>query len=123
MSNQKCAAAGVVLAGVALSIMRTLSAQAPQRPVPQAPQGAQASQAPRPRRTAEVGWRLAPADQSYASIDGHLMQYVKEQTAMSRRYRDAGHQFWGRITGTEADSENAQWLMAQFTRIGLSDIK
>ena len=83
-----------------------------------------AAEAPRASRTTGVGWRLAPEDQSYASIDpAHLMEYVKAQTAMSRRYRDSGHQFWGRITGTSADDENAQWLMAQFKRIGLSDVR
>ena len=51
------------------------------------------------------------------------MQYVREITAISRRYRDNGHpQYWGRITGTDADAENAQWLMDQFRRIGLTDI-
>jgi len=61
---------------------------------------------------------------SYLSIDGkHLKQYVEEQTAISRRYRDHGHpQFWGRITGTEADAENAQWLLDKFRKIGLSDV-
>src|SRR5580765_5435354 len=69
-------------------------------------------------------WRLLPAEQAYLSIDGkHLKQYVEEQTAISRRYRDHGHpQFWGRITGTEADAENAQWLLEKFRKIGLSDV-
>jgi hypothetical protein len=74
-------------------------------------------------RAAEVGWSLAPSDERYAAIDGaRLKQYVGEQTAMSRRYRDNGHpQYWGRITGTSADTENAQWLMQKFRQIGLSD--
>src|SRR5579872_3758816 len=61
---------------------------------------------------------------SYLSIDGaRLKGYVDEQTAISRRYRDNGHpQFWGRIAGTEADAENAHWLMAKFKAIGLSDV-
>src|SRR5882672_12381397 len=69
-------------------------------------------------------WRSLPAEQPYLSIDGkHLKQYVEDQTAMSRRYRDNGHpQFWGRITGTEADAENAQWLEDKFRKIGLSDV-
>ena len=63
-----------------------------------------------------LNWRLLPSEQSYLSIDGeHLKQYVEELTAISRRYRDHGHpQFWGRITGTEADAENAQWLLENF---------
>jgi hypothetical protein len=76
------------------------------------------------RREAEIGWRLDPADQKYAAIEGqHLMQYVNELTAMSRKYRDNGHpQFWGRIIGTEADTENAEWMLAKFRRIGLADV-
>jgi hypothetical protein len=69
-------------------------------------------------------WRSLPTEQAYLSIDGrHLKQYVEDQTAISRRYRDHGHpQFWGRITGTEADAENAQWLEDKFRKIGLSDV-
>jgi hypothetical protein len=71
-----------------------------------------------------LNWRSLPAEQAYLSIDGkHLKQYVEDQTAISRRYRDNGHpQFWGRITGTEGDAENAQWLLDKFRRIGLSDV-
>jgi len=69
-------------------------------------------------------WRLLPTEQQYASIDGrHLKEYVNDQTAISRRYRDSGHQFWGRIIGTEADAENAQWLLENFRKIGLSDVR
>jgi hypothetical protein len=75
-------------------------------------------------RAAEVGWRLAPSDERYAAIDGaRLKQYVGEQTAISRRYRDNGHrQYWGRIIGTSADAENAAWLMQKLRQIGLSDV-
>jgi hypothetical protein len=68
-------------------------------------------------------WRLLPAEQPYAAIDGkHLKEYVGDQTAVSRRYRDSGHQFWGRIIGTEADAENAQWLLGKFRNAGLADV-
>jgi hypothetical protein len=68
-------------------------------------------------------WRLLPSEQQYASIDGqHLKQYVDDQTAISRRYRDNGHQFWGRIIGTEADAEDARWLLEKFRKIGLSEV-
>ncbi len=67
---------------------------------------------PAHHRPGEIGWNLAPEDEKYAAIDGdHLMEFVKDQTAISRRYRDNGHpQYWGRITGTEADAENAEWI-------------
>jgi len=76
------------------------------------------------RRPSEVGWHLAPSEQRYAAIDGErLKQYVSEQTAISRRYRDNGHpQFWGRIIGTAADTENAEWLMQKFRQLGLLDV-
>jgi len=75
-------------------------------------------------RDKEIGWKLAPSDQAYSSIDAkRLMQYVEDLTAMARRYRDDGHpQFWGRIIGTQADSENAEWMLAKFRQLGLSDV-
>jgi hypothetical protein len=75
-------------------------------------------------RNGDLGWRLAPSEQKYGAIDGaHLKQYVGELTAMARRYRDNGHpQYWGRIIGTTADAENAEWLMQKFRQIGLTDV-
>src|SRR5579872_4148272 len=77
-----------------------------------------------PLEESYLRWNLAPADLAYASIDGrHLKDYVEDQAAISRRYRDNGHpQFWGRIAGTEADEENAQWLMAKLRKAGLADV-
>lgn len=70
-------------------------------------------------------WPLPSGDETYAAIDGrHLLNYVVEQATISDRYRDQGHpQFWGRITGTSADAEDAQWLADKFRRIGLFDVK
>jgi hypothetical protein len=69
-------------------------------------------------------WRLLPSEKAYEAIDGnHLLQHVSDLAAVSRRYRDAGHpQFWGRIIGSTADQENAQWLMTKMTQIGLTDV-
>ena len=85
----------------------------------------EASNHPSTSEDSYLSWRLLPSEQGYQSIDGeHLQQYVEELTAISRRYRDHGHpQFWGRITGTEADAENAQWLLEKFRKIGLSDVR
>ena len=106
------------LAGITLFSLASLQAQTPSRSAPPEPM--------KPLYNLEdayLKYRVAPADQSYASIEGnHLKEYVKDQTAISRRYRDAGHQFWGRIIGSEADAENAQWLMQNFRKIGLSDV-
>src|SRR5579864_6705694 len=61
-------------------------------------------------------WPL-PAAATYGAIDGkQLWQYVVEQARIAERYRDAGHpQFWGRISGTSGDAEDAQWLQKKFT--------
>src|SRR5262245_47699961 len=86
-----------------------------------------ATRAPEPLYVLEdsyLKWRLQPSEQAYAAIDGkHLKEYVNDLSAISRRYRDSGHQFWGRIIGTEADAENARWLMDKFRKIGLSDVR
>src|SRR5438034_8857908 len=70
-------------------------------------------------------WPLPPGEQVYRRIDGkHLHQYVEEQAAISRRYRDQGHpRFWGRIIGTSADAESAEWLANKFKSFGLSDVR
>jgi len=71
-----------------------------------------------------VRFPLPPGQGAYADIDGmHLHQYVVEQADISRKYRDAGHQkFWGRIIGTSADAEDAEWMIARFKAAGLTDV-
>jgi len=70
-------------------------------------------------------WPLPPGEQVYSRIDGrHLHQYVEEQAAISRRYRDQGHpKFWGRIIGSSADAESAEWLANKFKSFGMSDVR
>ena len=60
----------------------------------------------------------------YGGIDGdHLKVYVEQLTAISRTYRDAGHQFWGRIIGTEADAENAVWMADKLRAAGVPEVR
>jgi hypothetical protein len=115
-------AALILAASVSLVLAEGLTAQNPDGT--RVRSAAQGPPEPPHRRSAEIGWRLAPADERYGSIDGaHLKQYVSELTAIARRYRDNGHpQYWGRITGTDADAENAQWMLDKFRQIGLSDV-
>jgi len=70
-------------------------------------------------------WPLLPGAERYSSIDGkRLHELVVQQAAISRKFRDSGHaQYWGRIIGSSADEESAQWLFNQFRRIGLSDVR
>ena len=70
-------------------------------------------------------WPLPAAGQAYAAIDGQrLWRYVREKGDTAERYRDQGHpQFWGIIAGTSGDAEDAQWMLKQYQRIGLSDTR
>src|SRR5262249_53534941 len=65
------------------------------------------------------------AENSYGKIDGRrLHQYVEEQAAIARTYRDQGHpKFWGRIIGTSSDAESASWLASKFKSFNLSDVR
>jgi hypothetical protein len=72
-----------------------------------------------------VRFPLPPGQEAYAGIDGrHMHQFVVEQANIARKYRDAGHpKFWGRITGTSADAEDVEWMIARFKAAGLSDVR
>ena len=63
-------------------------------------------------------------DNAYASIDGERMKgLVEEQAGIARRYREAGNQYWGRIIGTSADHETADWMMDQLRQSGVENIR
>ena len=97
--------------------------------------GALAQNAPRPGaqipapaiyklEEAFLEWPLAAQNKAYGAIDGkRLHGYVSDLTAISRKYRDQGHpQFWGRVIGTSADSDTAQWMVDKFKQFGLSEV-
>src|ERR1041385_8010472 len=70
-------------------------------------------------------WQLPKDRAAYAAIDGkHIHESVEALTAISRKYRDNGHpQFWGRIIGTQADADTAQFVLDKFKKFGLSDVR
>ncbi len=78
-----------------------------------------------PSGTEPLRGSVSAAGQPYRSIDGRRMwQYVVEQAQIAEQYRSNGHaQFWGRIVGTSGDVADAQWLLTQYRRIGLTDIR
>jgi Peptidase family M28 len=68
-------------------------------------------------------WPLTPATQAYAPIQGdRLREYVKELTEISHHSRDRGEQLWGRITGTQADDETAEWFATKLKQMGIADV-
>jgi len=71
-----------------------------------------------------VRWPLPESDPQYSKIDGYkIKNYINEITAFSRKSRDDGNQFWGRITGTPYDKMTTDWIAAQFKRIGLEQVR
>jgi hypothetical protein len=69
-------------------------------------------------------WPLAASEQKYAGIDGrHLRAYVDQLASISRRSRDGGEQWWGRIQGMPADKETESWLIDQYRRAGVADVR
>ena len=46
-------------------------------------------------------WPYPAGDAVYADLDGMKIKgYINEITAISRKSRDDGNQYWGRITGS-----------------------
>jgi hypothetical protein len=69
-------------------------------------------------------WPLPAAEQAYAKLSGRRIKgYINEITAISRRSRDDGNQYWGRITGTPYDKMTTDWIASQFRRVGLEQVR
>src|SRR5262249_59015118 len=67
---------------------------------------------------------LSAGDQKYAALDGARMkQTVNDITAISRKSRDEGIKYWGRIAGTKADKEMEEYAARRFREIGLQDVR
>lgn len=110
--------AGRTTLSTVLTLFALLTVVCGLRPAPAAGQSDQAGAA-----VGDLEWPLPAQDQKYGTIDGDRMwQYVAEQAAIARQYRDNGHpQFWGRIIASSADSVDADWLLSKFNQAGLSD--
>ena len=66
---------------------------------------------------------LRPGDEAYGRINGdRVKQFVIEITAISRKDRDRGNKYWGRIAGSEADKEVHDLVAAKFREWGLQDV-
>ena len=69
-------------------------------------------------------WPLPASEQKYAVIDGfRIKRHINDITAFSRRSRDDGNQYWGRITGTPYDKMTTDYVASEFRRIGLEQVR
>jgi Peptidase family M28 len=116
---------GAVVLGAIAGVAAVVALRGAQQPAAVRLPAPEPAHALYPLDTAFLQWPLPATGRAYADIDGkHLHSYVVDQAAISRRYRDQGHpQWWGRITGTSADAESADWLAGHFKRIGLTDVR
>ena len=66
---------------------------------------------------------LPDSEKAYANIDGaHMKAIVNEIVAISRKSRDDGNKYWGRIAGTKYEAMTADLLEAKFRKLGMVDI-
>jgi len=69
-------------------------------------------------------WPLPATEQAYGGLSGRRIKgYIEDITAISRKSRDDGQQYWGRITGTPYDKMTTDWIAAQFRRVGLEQVR
>jgi hypothetical protein len=73
---------------------------------------------------AYLRWPLPAGEEAYAGVDGMAMKkQIPEITAVSRKSRDDGNQFWGRIAGTAYDRMIQDWVAQEFKAIGLEQVR
>lgn len=71
-----------------------------------------------------IRFPLPPGAEAYADVDALKIKAVmSEITAISRKSRDDGNQYWGRIPGTPYDRLTQDWVMSQFKKLGLADVR
>jgi hypothetical protein len=75
------------------------------------------------REEAYIPAPLPDSERAYAHINGAQMKaLVNEIVAISRKSRDDGNKYWGRIAGTKYEAMTADLLEAKFRKMGMVDI-
>ncbi len=71
-----------------------------------------------------IRFPLPPGEQAYAGVDAKSIKAtIGEITAISRKSRDDGNQYWGRIPGTPYDRMMQDWVMSKFKALGMQDVR
>jgi hypothetical protein len=109
---------------VTFALLGLVAAGAQQQPSQPPPSPPLLAPPIKPLADSYLHWPLPESAREYGRIDGrHLHSYVEELAAISRKSRDAGNQWWGRITGTPAHAETQNMLAAKFKSLGLSNVR
>src|SRR5882672_8017442 len=71
-----------------------------------------------------IRFPMPPGNEAYADVDAmKIKATILDITAISKKSRDDGNQYWGRIPGTPYDRMTQDWVMAQFKKLGLVDVR
>jgi hypothetical protein len=69
-------------------------------------------------------WALPKGEEAYGRIEGErLKRWVDAITAVSRKSRDDGERFWGRIAGTKYDEMTEQLVEDAFRQFKLQNVR
>src|SRR3954452_15312037 len=75
------------------------------------------------REEAYIPAPMPDSERAYAHINGAQMKaLVNEIVAISRKSRDDGNKYWGRIAATKYEAMTADLLEAKFRKMGMVDI-
>ena len=76
-----------------------------------------------PPDAAYTHFAIPKGDEKYAVLSGvRIKGYINDITGISRKSRDDGNQYWGRITGSEYDHMTDDYVAAQLKRVGVQDV-
>ena len=76
-----------------------------------------------PPDSAYTHFAIPKGDERYAALSGERIKgYIWDITGISRKSRDDGNQYWGRLTGSEYDHMTDDYVAAQLKRVGVQDV-
>jgi hypothetical protein len=76
-----------------------------------------------PPDAAYTHYALPKGDEKYAVLSGvRIKGYINDITSISRKSRDDGNQYWGRITGSEYDHMTTDYVAAKLKAVGVQNV-
>src|SRR5215470_19946897 len=71
-----------------------------------------------------VRFPMPPGNAAYADVDAMAIKgTIRDITAISRKSRDDGNQYWGRIPGTPYDRMAEDYVMDRLKKLGVQDVR
>ena len=77
-----------------------------------------------PPDVAYTRWAIPMGDERFAALSGQrIKRYINDITGISRKSRDDGNQYWGRLTGSEYDHMTTDYVAEQLRRVGVEQVR